>query len=156
MSPINCLYIDGILKVHSCAYVKSPFNVIWNTIWHLCKRRIGRHTKLFFSWSWMLTITHCIWRMSIGLIRGVNMLSPYRLKTGWLSDSVIILRSLSLSIWLSHCCYAWISSSRAMIFILCAMSKITFTSKWTRRMLTLLWLSKVSFCIITSIIRATS
>ena len=84
----HCFYMDGILQVHPCACVKSSLhlisNVIW-VVWHLCKRRMTKHTILFICWTWRLTITHHIRRVNISLIRWVTKLSPYthRLKTSW-------------------------------------------------------------------------
>ena len=83
LSPTHCLYMDGILRVHPCACVKSSLHQIWNVIWvvwHLWK---GEWLGIPYSSTWRLTITHHIRRVNISLIGWVTKLSPYthRLKT---------------------------------------------------------------------------
>ena len=49
LSLANYLYMDGIHGVHTCACIKSSLHLIWNLVWHLCRRRIDWHTILFVS-----------------------------------------------------------------------------------------------------------
>ena len=83
LSPAHYLYMDTILEVYPCVHVKSSLHLIWNLVWHLCSMGEARHTILFISWIWRLTITHHIMRVDVSLIRGATKLSPYthRFKT---------------------------------------------------------------------------
>ena len=85
LSPVHCLYMDRILKVHPCVNAKSSFHLIWNLVWHLFGRGTTRHTILFIAWTWRLNITHHMRKVDISLIWGVTILSPYthKFKTPW-------------------------------------------------------------------------
>ena len=77
LSPAHCLYMDRILEIDPCVHVKSSLHLIWNLVRRLCSWGVARHTILFISWTWRLTITHHIRRVNVSLIQGVTKLSFY-------------------------------------------------------------------------------
>ena len=83
LSQAHLLYMEKILEVCPCVHVKFSLHLIWNLVWHSCKRKVVQDTILFINWTWRLTITHHIKRVDVSLIRWVTKLSPYthRFKT---------------------------------------------------------------------------
>ena len=100
LSLAHCLYIYRMLKVHPCVHVKSSFHLIWNMVWHLCKRVVTRHTILFIGWTWRLTRIHHIRKVDVSLIWGVTKLVSILIDSKLLeSNSLlygVIVRSLPL------------------------------------------------------------
>ena len=130
LSLAHCLYMDKRLEVHPRAWFKSSLHLIWNMVWYLCRKRITRHTIVFISWTWAhciilrrLIITYHISMINISLIWWVTKLSPHthRLKIGW---KWVLVKwchpPFSSFVQLPNSSYIWTSSSRAMVFILCA------------------------------------
>ena len=100
LSLAHCLYMYRMLKVHPCVHVKSSFHLIWNLVWHLCKRVVTRHTILLIGWTWRLTIIHHIRKVDVSLIWGVTKLVSILIDSKLLeSNSLlygVIVRSLPL------------------------------------------------------------
>lgn len=88
-SPKNRRYFNcSRLSINTNISCISLFQILltfdMELVWHLCRRRLVKHTIVFISWTWdhhiilrMLTITYRIRRINISLIWRVTELSPH-------------------------------------------------------------------------------
>lgn len=114
------------LGVHLCTCLKSSLHLIWNIIWHLC-RRIVKYTIVMRCWTlthyiiWVrLAITHYMRRINVSLIWWVTMSSLYTHGLKAARKEVLI-----------KCCHPLLSPPFRWLFEIATMLGLTLLEPWS-------------------------